>query len=981
MYPMTVLECPTDGRRQKRVRSMTMTESLFRTSGKFLTAAVLLLLTGLSAQAQMGYGFGRNRVQYDDFHWRLLNTPHFTFHYYQGMEEAVTDAARIAERSYTYLSQELQVEFKDRIPVLLYADHQDFRQTNATSSPGEGTQGVTESLKQRMIMPVPPTMEEFTHIFTHELVHAFQFELLGVGDSLNPIQWSPPLWMMEGMAEYLSVGMDANTEAWLRDMVRQDEIITLSQFETVRDQRVYRIGQALYWYLADRYGRESIRRFFKLTVQRRDWVTALQEVYGRTPREISEDWEAYLTERYSDGLTTKVAPDSVATPLIMHKGMIYNVNVTPAISPDGEWIAYVANQNLRDGIYIADSETGASRQALARGGSTGSLETIDFFESTMSWTADGQTLAFVSSGGREDVIHLVDPRTGRTKQELRYRDLSINSAAVSPDGSRVVFSGMKNGQRDLFIADTAGGEPRRLTNDLFSYLHPAWSPDGRRIALATDKGGQTRAEQLDFRGYRLALMDPETSQLELLTTTGWKDVNPVWSPDGETLAFLSDRTGTPQIFLLDLRTRGIQQVTDFAVGVQGITQTSPAISWARDTGVLAFSTFREMGWDIYTMSDPRAKARPVQVADLTEVPVPVWEGYQLGQDVTFEERPYRPRLTADYIMAGGGFATQVGVMGDLIIGFSDMLGNQMIQAQLGLYGDITRSNIAVSYYNLSRRLNWGAAVFQQASSLGYLYSSFQGSTYLSVTSRGGALFGMYPFDLFNRVELNLGYYDVSWEYLGVDIFGRIRNAETLDRFGYGQTSASYVHDSAVYNYFLGPLSGKRWRLSANQTFGGLASTTGTADIRFYVPIQGRATVASRTLGGSVFTEQGQIFRVGGPFTVHATNWGQLQGDNILIQNVELRAPLLPFLPMQWDWLQSALFADAAAVWDRGSKALWAAPDFDYETVIANGIIGSVGAGVRLNLGFATLFFDYGVPTDFQGRWAPGRFQFAIGQVF
>ncbi len=85
--------------------------------------------------------------------------------------------------------------------------------------------------------------------------------------------------------------------------------------------------------------------------------------------------------------------------------------------------------------------------------------------------------------------------------------------------------------------------------------------------------------------------------------------------------------------------------------------------------------------------------------------------------------------------------------------------------------------------------------------------------------------------------------------------------------------------------------------------------------------------------------------------------------------------------MQWDWLQSALFADAAAVWDRRSKALWAAPDFDYETVIANGIIGSVGAGVRFNLGFATLFFDYGVPTDFQGRWAPGRFQFAIGQVF
>jgi Tol biopolymer transport system component len=945
-----------------------------------LVAAATLMAAG-GARAQMGYGFGRNRVQYDDFHWRLLTTPHFTFYYYQGMEEAVKDAARIAERSYAYLSQQLQVDFDHTIPVLLYADHQDFRQTNATSSPEEGTQGVTESLKQRMIMPVLPTMEEFSHVFTHELTHAFQFEILGLGKSLNPMQWSPPLWMMEGMAEYLSLGLDSNTESWLKDVVRQDSFISLSQFETIRDQRVYRLGQALYWYLADRYGQESIRRFFKLTVQRHDWVSALQEVYGRTPKEVSEDWKAYLKTRYADAVARSTAQDSLGTALIRHKGLVYNVNVTPAISPDGSHVAYVANANLRDGIYIADARTGESRQALAYGGSTGSLETIDFFESTMSWTADGETLAFVSSGGREDVIHLVDPKTGATRQTLRYQDLSINSAAISPDGSRVVFSGMMHGQRDLYIADTAGGAPRRLTNDLFSYLHPAWSPDGRRIALATDKGGPTKVDQLDFRGCRLALMDPETGTLDMLTGGGWKDINPVWSPDGKTLAFLSNRTGTPQIFLMDLADRSIRRVTNLVTGVSGITQTSPAISWSHDTGVLAFSTFREMGWDISTMPDPRGTATPVAAGDLVEEPVPVWEGYSLGQPVTFEERPYRTRLTADYVMAGGGFATQVGLMGDLIVGFSDMLGNQMLIAQLGLYGDITHSNLGISYFNLSRRLNWGAALFQQASQLGTLYSSFQGSTYLNVTSRGGVLYGLYPLNVFNRLEGSLGFYDVTWEYLDVNLFGRIANTQELDHFNYGEASLSYVHDSAIYNYFVGPISGWRSRLTLGKTVGGLVSTTGTADLRYYLPLQGRATVAGRTMAGSVFTEQGQIFRIGGPFSVHATNWGQLQGVNLLIQNLELRTPLLPFLPMQWDWIGAAVFADAAAVWNRGEKALWESPDFDYNLALENTIVGAVGAGVRLNLGFMMLFFDYGIPTDFQGRWGKGRLQFAIGYVY
>jgi Tol biopolymer transport system component len=951
------------------------------TRGVAVLAAATILAAAGGAQAQMNYGFGRNRVQYDDFHWRILTTPHFTIYYYQGMEEAVKDAARIAERSYAYLSQQLQVDFERTIPVLLYADHQDFRQTNATTSPEEGTEGVTESLKQRMIMPVLPTMEEFSHVFTHELVHAFQFEILGIGKSLNPIQWSPPLWMMEGMAEFFSLGLDSNTESWLKDVVRRDDFISLSQFETVRDQRVYRLGQALYWYLADRYGLESVRRFFKLTVQRHDWVSALQEVYGRTPKEVSEDWKAYLKTRYADAVAQSTAQDSVGTALIRHKGPVYNVNVTPSISPDGTHVAYVANVNLRDGVYIADARTGQSRQALAYGGSTGSLETIDFFESTMSWTADGRTVAFVSSGGREDVIHLVDPKTGATERMLRYKDLSINSAAISPDGSRVVFSGMMHGQRDLYIADTAGGEPRRLTNDLFSYLHPAWSPDGRRIALATDKGGPTNADRLDFRGYRLALMDPETGDLELLTYTGWKDINPVWSPDGKSLAFLSNRTGTPQIFLLDLADRSIRRVTNLVTGVSGITQTSPAISWARDTGMMAFSTFREMGWDIYTMPDPRESAVPVEAGELVEEPVPPWEGYSLGQLVTFEERPYRTRLTADYVMAGGGFATQVGLMGDLIIGFSDMLGNQMLITQLGLYGDFTHSNLGVSYYNLSRRLNWGAALFQQASQLGTLYSSFQGSTYLSVVSRGGALFGFYPLNVFNRLEGSLGFYDVTWEYLGVDIFGRIANTEELDHFNYGEASLSYVHDSAIYNYFSGPISGWRSRFSLSRTVGGLVSTTGTGDVRYYLPIRGRATVAGRTLGGALMTNQGQIFRVGGPFNVHATNWGQMQGDNLLIQNVELRTPLLPFLPLQWDWIGAAFFADAAAVWYRGGQAVWESPDFDYNTILENTIVGAVGAGVRLNLGFTTLLLDYGIPTDFQGRWGKGRLQFAIGYVY
>jgi Tol biopolymer transport system component len=949
-----------------------------------VTAAVgiLLLSTPQPARAQFEF-FGRNKVQYDRFQWKTLNTPHFVIHYYEGVEEAVHDAARIAERSYAYLSQILQVDMKQRIPVLLYADHQDFRQTNAVVGIGEGTQGVTESLKQRVILPMMPTMEEFTHIFTHELVHAFQMEIMGTGNSLNPLQWQPPLWIMEGMAEYFSIGLDPNTEIWLRDMVQRDEFMSLTEFETVRDIRVYRLGQGLYDFLGERYGKESLRRFFKETVRTRNWAAALQRVYSQSPKELSEQWKSHLKAKYGTVIAEQDSPDSIAMRLVEHKGLIYNLNLTPSISPDGKKIAFIANADLRDAIYIVDAETGDSRRALAYGGSSGSLEIIDFFESTMSWSADGEILAFVGSGGTEDVIHLVDSRTGKTRKKLRFEGVSITSAALSPDGSRVVFSGMKNGQRDLYIATIESGELRRLTEDTYSYIHPSWSPDGSTIAVTTDCGAPTDAENLDFRGYRLALVDPGTGSVEILTGGSYHDINPVWSPDGEELAFVSDRAGVPQIFLYNLTRREIRKVTNLISGVSGITASSPAISWSLESGRMAFSSFRSMGWDIYTMPDPRnitlseAASRP----DPGTAPFePVWAGYELGDPALFEEAEYLTRIKADYVFGAGGFSTNVGVMGDFIVGFSDMLGNHNLTLGIGMYGSLSRSNISVTYVNLTRRLNWGISIFQEAMMSG-LWSSLAGTKYWSRTYRGAALMGYYPFNTFSRLEGNVGVINIEDELLTASWYGRISVDEELGSDTFTQAGLSHVYDSALY-FISGPIGGQRWRAQVYSLFGKYSSTTLILDYRKYLTINHRGALALRTFAGGTVSGLGQrLFRIGGPTTLHGTNWGQMSGANVAIQNVELRYPLMPWMPIQWDFLSGALFADAGAVWEKGTRPEWLPVDYPVDEYILNGIVGAMGGGVRVNLGFLTLFFDYAIPTDFRGNYGAGRLQFAIGQIF
>ena len=117
-----------------------------------LVAIGLLATTTSLLEAQY---FGRNKVQYDGFEFEVLATPHFDIHYYPEEGVAIEDVARMAERWYERYARFFQHEFEGSKPLVMYADHPDFQQTNTLQSfLGESTGGVTESLKNRVIMPI-----------------------------------------------------------------------------------------------------------------------------------------------------------------------------------------------------------------------------------------------------------------------------------------------------------------------------------------------------------------------------------------------------------------------------------------------------------------------------------------------------------------------------------------------------------------------------------------------------------------------------------------------------------------------------------------------------------------------------------------------------------------------------------------------------------------------------------------------------------
>ncbi|NNE09482.1 MAG: peptidase S9, partial [Gemmatimonadetes bacterium] len=374
---------------------------LFRSIVLSLFAALLL-----SAPAGAQY-FGKNKVQYRDFDWAVIKTEHFEVYYYETGKQVALDAARMAERSYRQLSKRLGYKMVRPIPLILYASHSDFQQTNVSQGLiSEGTGGVTEFIKRRVFLPFTGSYAELEHVLTHELVHAFQVEILwGSSGSVlaNTLGFSPPLWFMEGMAEYLSVGeVDVHTKMWLRDAALQGYLIPIPILSRVGDIRVYRFGQSIFQFLADQYGDEKVGEILRAAPRVGGVNHAFQSVLGVSLSKFSEEWLEDVRRTYLPQIADYQKPEKFARKITDNGKDLSSLNLVPAVSPSGEHVCFISDRSMYSDIYLASTSDGKIEKKLIEGERTAEFESLRFFNTSISWSPDERFIAFPAKIGAND---------------------------------------------------------------------------------------------------------------------------------------------------------------------------------------------------------------------------------------------------------------------------------------------------------------------------------------------------------------------------------------------------------------------------------------------------------------------------------------------------------------------------------------------------------------------------------------------------
>ncbi len=877
-----------------------------------LLVALTALLTFPRETAAQGIPYyGKNKIKYDNFSWRVYKSPHFEVFYYPEFEQHLERLVSYLESGYLKISTGLKHEMPQPIPVIFYKTHSEFEQTNLfpTFVP-EGVLAFTEPIKNRMVIPIDEPPDQMQGLITHEMVHAFAFDLIPRGLGYSIQQRPIPLWVDEGLADYFRQTWDPLDLMMIRDAALTDKVPRLSkaEFEAFSGRLVYNMGHACFEFMEARYGKEGIRQFL-YTLRKGSLGGGTEELYKQafrtTPQEFDAAFEKWLKDRFKP-FRDRQSPDDFGRDLSPDPDKTsFTQAFAFAPSPSGELAAIItANRNEGEADVVLVSTKDGTVVRNLTGGFDNAWENLTFNREftaghTIAFDPSGDYVGFFARTGKRRSFFLVSVLDGSIKKKVRIMLDELQAPCILPDGRNVLFAALKEGVSDIWKLDMQTGAIVNLTNDVYADNDPQVSPDGKRVVYERRISGHSKL-------YAFPLADP--SHKTQLTFGAFDDQAPYFSSDGSKVYYSSlEDDDIPNLRSIDLETGVIAQYTD----VFGGTMAPAPLKTPKGADRLAFITYYKGEFKLHT----RDTSEPMKEVD-QDVRSAAEGIVDFQPDVTHEVVPdnkRRKKIFEGLYLAGRppinvGVTSSGDFFGGSSLALTDTLGDQ--DFSLTILSVASYRLYTGQYANLSRRLHYGFSIFDQTYFF-YPYSStyagYYGANirdYAEATQRftGGQLFAEYPLDVFRRIEIGAGVIKVKEQYtdpaqqeavcaqystLGLPCF--------FNNGWQAPLSLRLVQETTRFAEF-GPLSGSTFSLGVTYApgFGSfLQRQTVDLDARKYFRLG--PTSAILAFRGRAFYSSGQnpdYFYFGGDMEMRGYQYAGFSGNQGFFANAELRLPLI-----------------------------------------------------------------------------------------
>ncbi len=458
-----------------------------------ITTFLVLLLSGSLGYAQFYQGsqneFGKNRVQYREFLWQQFRFKEYDTYFYEGGEQLAKFTSRVAKKNILELEDVFDYTIDDKIQFIVYNTQSDFKQSNIGVNGEEqyNIGGATRIVGSKVFVYFEGDYVKFEQQIKDGIARVLIGSILYGGNWRDVIKSSTllnlPDWYLEGLIMYASKDVNSDTESLIRDGVMTGKY---EKFNRLEGNESYVAGYALWNYVAETYGENIIPNILYMSRVSRNVESGFLFVLGKSLDSITKEFIAYYKGKYTVASLKKEAVELEELPIKVKKNRVYTHF---DLSPDGRNAAYVSNILGQYRIYLYDISKGKRKKLLKAEHRLDRI--VDYSFPVLAWHPSGSALSYITEKRGKlflNTYNLDDKKT--TKREVFQLD-KILSMAYSPNGQQIIFSGVDNGQTDLYLYYNIGNRQEKLTNDLYGDFEPSFTKDGNRILFTSNRPDDT----------------------------------------------------------------------------------------------------------------------------------------------------------------------------------------------------------------------------------------------------------------------------------------------------------------------------------------------------------------------------------------------------------------------------------------------------------------------------------------------------------